>query len=222
MKKAVILLSGCGYHEGTNPWEIAFIISQLERLGVIAQPTAPDELTYTAHDYTKNPPFKIGKRNILAESSHIVRGEVLPISGIKSESASFLIIPGGLGTVKHYITDQESVYPPVARLIRSMFLRGKPIGAIGHGILLAGYTLCKLAPLILALPNELEMLSKLEKKGATFVKVNNWEVVYDEENGVFSTPGIDLSGSVVRGAHGIETIVDALAKAKKITRSVQR
>jgi enhancing lycopene biosynthesis protein 2 len=127
-----VVLSGCGYLDGSEITEAVSILVALDRRGAQAICCAPDINQSNVINHITREPQRT-QRNVLEESSRISRGNIRDIAKLRSEELDALIFPGGFGAAKN-LSDFESkgvkatINPHVARLITEMHEAKKPIG----------------------------------------------------------------------------------------------
>jgi len=224
LKRIGILLTGNGFYDGSSPWDVAFILRAIESKGTFPVPFAPDlpqgrVINHQTEEVTKE------KRNALLEASRLVRGQLFKLEEIAPTQIDALIIPGGRGllltlTNFEYNSADCELYPPLKKLIRGLYIRGKPIAGIGYGAFVIALALRKIANPILTPGDDLSLSEHLERMGAIIVNVPPDEVVVDNENNIFTTPGITPEGSVLKGSIGITSMVESVIEAKRIRRRI--
>ncbi|KAK8811502.1 hypothetical protein WA158_003236 [Blastocystis sp. Blastoise] len=141
-KPVAVILAGCGVNDGSEIQEAVFVLVSIRRNGLDYQCFAPDIPQYHVINHLTGEEMK-ETRNVLVESSRICRGDCKPLSELKSEDYSALIIPGGFGAAKNLCSyaikgaDME-VNETVANVIHDFHDNKKPIG------------LCCIAPIIIS------------------------------------------------------------------------
>jgi len=196
---------------GTQVLEIPFIYRTLEKLGGVPLNLTPMELVPTVGRGKYTP-----KRDLFAECVPILRGESAAVEDIDASNIDGLIIPGGRGaiTVLSDVADSGSdarVVRAVKDLIVGMHVRNKPIGSIGYGGALVLISLKHSAEEpIVVLGEDAILISELSSLGIAPVKVGSQEVVFDQDNVLFSTSGINQECSIVKGADGVERLTGAV------------
>lgn len=192
MKKIAVILSGCGYLDGSEIREAVAVLWALSRhKEVEVQCFAPDMEQADHVDHLSGQPIK-ERRNVLIESARIARGKLRPLSQLVPEAYDALIMPGGYGAAKNLTTFATSgstagILPEVRNVIRSMFADSKPIGAA-----------C-IAPAVVALAlsdHDLDLTvgarsdssDEIEKLGHRHFVVATDEIVVDRHNRIVTTP----------------------------------
>ena len=194
-----ILLAGCGAHDGTDPFEVAFTALALDRHGLRAAFLAPPGLQSEVFDHLAGMRDEIASpRRLDAESARLARGPLLPFAESDVLGLGALVVPGGAGVVKSLMRGalmpglraelDEAVRSPLAALRA----RGAPLGAIGLGI---------------------EVLARIEPD-LTFdaFATPPRTAGVDEARKLVWTPGFLGTESPADAAAGIEEMVKALAR----------
>src|SRR5438552_2053863 len=95
-----VVLSGCGYLDGTEITEAVSILVALDRRGATVTCMAPNiPQAEVVNHLTKKPTNE--RRNVLEESARIARGNVSDIAKVKSDDLDALMLPGGFGAAKN-------------------------------------------------------------------------------------------------------------------------
>ncbi|MCB0833560.1 MAG: isoprenoid biosynthesis glyoxalase ElbB [Bacteroidetes bacterium] len=216
-----VLLSGCGYLDGSEIREAVITLLAVDRSDAQATIMAPDLDVGSTNHLTKQPMKE--KRNILVEAARIPRGKIVDIQKIKADDLDALILPGGFGAAKHLSNfashgANATVQGDVERLIKDVHRQGKPVGAI-----------C-IAPSILAtifgkegvqvtIGNDAETAQVLEQCGAKHHNRKAEEIEVDERLRMVTTPAYmyddERLGNI---ATGIEKLVHRIIGMAKATR----
>ncbi len=219
-----ILVTGSGFFDGTSPWEIPFILHTIESKGVYPVAFAPDIHQQCVVNHLSGKETK-EKRNCLVEGARIIRGNIQRFEDISPDDIDALIVPGGKGLLYNLTTysingvDCE-IYPPLRKLIRVLYLSGKPLGGMGYGSTLIALALEKLTKPIINPGEDLSFKERLERNGTILISLPPDEVVIDDENNIFTTTGITPSGSILKGSVGITNLVEGVIEAKKKRRKI--
>jgi enhancing lycopene biosynthesis protein 2 len=192
MKKIAVVLSGCGYLDGSEITESVSLIVELDRLDssctfyapdVSFNPTAYSEVTTTASE----------TRNVLEESARITRGQIKNLSELNSNKYDGLALPGGFGAAKHlssWAVDgaSGSINKDVKNAIIAFHSESKPILAMCIAPTLVAKSLGRDFNPCLTLGNDPKNSEELEKTGAEHVDCLVTDFVTDRENKIISTP----------------------------------
>ena len=211
-KKVGLLLSGCGFNDGSEIHESVISMLALDRAGVETVIMAPNiDQMHVVNHYTGQEMDEF--RNVLVESSRIARGNIKDMAEVTGNDLDALIIPGGFGVAKN-LSDYAmagpdcSVNPDVYRLVSEIYLLKKPIGAI-----------C-IAPVMMAkifgeqdVSAEMtigsdELTSKdINTMGSKHIKCLVSEMIIDEDKKLVTTPAYMEAQSIKEAAEGIEKLV---------------
>jgi enhancing lycopene biosynthesis protein 2 len=119
-KKAAIILSGCGYLDGSEIHETTLLFLALARKGIRYHCFAPDKNASSVISYRSKNPLE-ERRNILEESARIARGEVQDLKMLKVEECC-------MDAVHKIYTCPGYMGPPdIARIFESL---EKAVGAV--------------------------------------------------------------------------------------------
>lgn len=213
-KKFAVILSGCGFQDGSEIHEATMSLLAIERAGGSYQCFAPD---CAQHHVTNHATGKIEKdadRNVLAESARIARGRCKNLKEFNAKEYDGLLMPGGYGAALNLCTfavdgAQCSVHPDVERAIRSMYQAKKPIGALCIAPVILGRVL---GNVLLTAGDDEAVNQALRAMGATPRNTRAEEVVVDEKNKVVTGPCYMLESSMIEIANGAQNVVNAMLK----------
>lgn len=142
-KRAAVILSGCGFLDGTDVIEAATLNIHLSRLGFTTQFFAPTEEIETSYNYVTREPDSSEERYPHKEAARIVRQKVNNVGELVNQVSEFdvLFVPGGAGALRNlsnfelekYNLEYSSVNKSVQQSIQSFFKSEKPIGASAQG-----------------------------------------------------------------------------------------
>jgi len=209
--KVGVILSGCGFMDGAEIHESVLTLLALDRLGCKIICMAPNIEQARVVNHLTGQEAK-EKRNVLAESARIARGEIKDAASVKVDDFDALILPGGYGAATNLSTfgkdgAKAEVNKNVARLVKEAYAKGKPIGAIciAPGIIAA--VLGKTAHPLLTIGNDAGTAKNIEACGAKHESCAVREFVIDKKNKIVSTPAYMLGPSIAHVAEGIEKCV---------------
>jgi enhancing lycopene biosynthesis protein 2 len=213
MKTFGVLLSGCGFYDGSDIWEAVLIHFFLEGKGYNSQfislnSNAKEVINHHTQESLSE------KRNIFLESARIGLDQTQNIEEVSKEKLEGLIIVGGFGLVKNFMeTDQQGnilkVESEVKSFIRETFRRKKPIGGCGLASLLIASSLQDIVttPLTLTLGNDARLSDQLEKLGAIHIIAKLDEAIIDKEHNIVTTPGNLGKHRIKEVASGIQNMI---------------
>jgi len=214
MKHVGVVLSGCGVYDGTEIHEAVITLLALDRAGATAVCMAPDVDQTQVIDHRSEQ--ETGeRRNVLAESARIARGNVRNIQDVRAGELDALIFPGGFGAAKNLSSfafkgPECTVHGDVTRLVKQMHQAGKPIGVMCISPVVVARIFGGEIRLELTIGNDRETAEAIERMGAKHVEVPVTEIVVDKDNKVVSTPAYMCANTISEAATGIEKLVGAV------------
>lgn len=195
MKKVGIILSGCGFLDGSEIQECVLTLLALSKFNVQVEAFAPSDNQKEVIDHlSKSKSHET--RNILVEAARIVRSDIKSLEKARCQDLDALVIPGGFGVAKNLCNFAEAkaamkVHPLVERLISDMHGARKPIGAICIAPILLAKVLGFKSPQ-LTLGKDEDLTGSLAQWGAQWISSDVDEVVVDEANKLVTTPAFML------------------------------
>jgi enhancing lycopene biosynthesis protein 2 len=213
-KKFAVVLSGCGVYDGAEIIEATMTLLAIEKLGAGYDIFAPNITQYHVVNHLTGDEVN-EKRNVLAESARIARGNITALDRFLSSDYDGIIFPGGFGAAKNLCTwaidgDDCEVEIDAERSIKVMFQAKKPIGAMCISPVILG-RLFKGA--LLTTGDDKASADFIEKMGAHYTKSSLREVVIDPQRKFFTTPCYMLDATVVDIAESAENLVREMLKA---------
>lgn len=215
MKKIGVVLSGCGVYDGSEIHEAVITLLAIDRNGAEAVCLAPDvdlrEVNHLTGQETG------ATRNTLVESARIARGKIRNIAEITAGDLDAVIFPGGFGAAKNLCNFAEkgagaSIHPEVARLIREMAEKKKPIGAICIAPALIAAALGRDFKPKVTIGTDAGTAAAINQTGSEHVNCPVSEFVVDKEHKIVSTPAYMLANRISEAAEGIEKAVKAVVE----------
>ena len=211
-KKIAVVLSGCGFLDGAEINESVLTLLAIEEANCDYQVYAPNiDQHHVINHFTGEETSE--SRNVLVESSRIVRGEISPLEALEPDQFDALILPGGYGVAKN-LSDLASTGKDVS-INRSLldiclaFCRlKKPAGYI----CIAPALLPKIygEGVVCTIGNDEETASIINACGGVHEQTAVEEVIIDAERKVVSTPAYMLANNLVEARTGIKKLVDAV------------
>ena len=133
MAKVAVILSGCGFMDGSEIHESVLTLLALAMKNHEVYCFSPDteQKKVVNHLTGEEAPES---RNVLVESARIARGKILPLKDLDVSQFDALMLPGGFGAalnLSDFAERQEncSVDPDLKRVILQAHKEKKPIGA---------------------------------------------------------------------------------------------
>jgi enhancing lycopene biosynthesis protein 2 len=213
MKKIGVVLSGCGVRDGSEIHEAVLSLLAIDRHGAEAVCMAPDaDFPETDHLTMQETGTA---RNALREAARIARGNIRDIKDVTAADLDAVVFPGGFGAAKNLCDFAmkgagASAHPEVARLLREMFLAGKPIGAICIAPVLIATVLGKEVTPTLTIGTDSGTAAEIEKTGARHQDCPVTDLVIDRKNKIVSTPAYMLATRISEVCEGIDKCVKAV------------
>lgn len=217
--KVAVLLSGCGFLDGSEIHESVATLWALDKRGVEAICVAPSKPQADVVDHATGK-AQGGSRDVAVESARIARGAVRPAKGLHASDADALILPGGYGAAKNLSTFATEgpacqVDPEVARLVREFHGAKKPIGAICIAPAVVAKVLGADHGPELTIGNDAATAKALESLGVRHVAKAVREVHVDEKNRIVTTPAYMLARGPAEVFEGVDRLVDEVVKRTK-------
>ena len=197
-KKFAVVLSGSGVYDGAEIHEATLTMLAISRQGGEYQCFAPNIQQYHVINHITGEEMN-ESRNVLIESARIARGDIKPLSEFDGKDFDALIFPGGLGAAKNLSTvafdgANATVNPDVEKSVLQMIDLKKPIGAL---CIAPAFIAKILKDVSVTIGKDKGTAETIEAMGATHVETNHGDVVFDEENLVFTTPCYMLDATII-------------------------
>ena len=156
------------------------------------------------------------RRNVLAESARIARGQIIPLGQVKLEEIDAVVIPGGLGVatnLSNFNTAKEAatVEPTLKNLLLAAHAAGKPLGFLCLAPILAAI-LFGAQGLRYTLGDDEELAATLSRFGAQHVKCAATGAVTDTKLKIVTTPAYMLAERLSELEAGVTQLVSELLK----------
>ena len=214
MKKIGILLSGCGFLDGSEIHEAVLTLLAIDQAGAEAACLAPDITQYDVINHYSGKAMPNESRNILVESARIARGNITDLKEIETLSLDALILPGGYGAAKNLSTYPVKgvscdVNADVAAAVQSFYKAGKPLGFICIAPVIAAKILGN-EHIELTIGNDPQTAADIEAMGARHIDCQAWNTIVCSEKKVVSTPAYMMETTIGEVARGIEKLVGEL------------
>lgn len=182
MQRVMILLSGCGPLDGSDPFESVFCHYWLEKKGCEVIYAAPSGTQLHSVNHIDGKNSRTQKRVILQEAARLVRGKLFPLKELSPKLMDGIVIPGGQGTPKNYFSLNKNKIPEVKSEIRLFLKRHVESRGTVLAISLSEFVVRR------SLPDLKEAPDLLSLKPGQFVS--------NEEFGVVLAPGSLLTSNI--------------------------
>jgi enhancing lycopene biosynthesis protein 2 len=221
-KKCAVILSGCGYLDGSETTESIAVLCSLSEFGIDAVVFAPDDVAPVV-DHQSGKSLGYAPRHMMQESARLSRGDVHSLNELKASEFDALVIPGGFGAAKNLCDWATAASPSdckvnefVKRALIEFSDAKKPIG------------LCCIAPVLAAvcIPGVKLTVGKPEPSenwpyggtcgqvaslGATNVPCEVCEVCVDKEKKIVTTPAYMCAAPKHEVFFGVRKMIKNLA-----------
>ncbi len=142
MSRVAVVLSGCGYLDGSEITEAVATLVALSQHGMHYDCYAPDRPQRHVVDHLSGEGTE-ESRNILVEAARIARGNVRALDQLNPDEYDAIVFPGGFGAAKNLCTFAEEgvnarMHDDVKAAIMPFVLARKPVVAICAAPLLLG------------------------------------------------------------------------------------
>jgi len=214
MKKVAMILSGCGFLDGTEIYEATFSILALKQKGHAVSLFAPDKpATAIVNHLDKK--VAAEKRSVLAESARIARGEIEPLSALKQKDFDALFLPGGFGVainLSNFVELKEKcdVDPEFKQIVLDFHQHQKPILATCISPAILGRIFENIAAVKMTLGSTDDDQALLQKMGMDSVSCTISEICKDDQNQVYTTPCFMEPENLPQMFLAIEKLVEVL------------
>ena len=213
MPKFAVVLSGCGRADGSEIHEAVTALLAIDKEGCTYDCYAPDmEQSAVINHLTSEKTEE--RRNVLAESARIARGNIKPLSELKVEDYDCILFPGGLGAVTNWCDFARSgincnVETSVSRVLEEAYRQKKVIGAMCIAPVTISRVLGKYG-ITVTIGKDKTVAEAIEKTGAKHQNTKVEDACIDSKNRVVTTPAYMLANSIKEVATGAESMVKAM------------
>jgi enhancing lycopene biosynthesis protein 2 len=211
--KFAIILAGCGQHDGSETHEVITTLLSMEQEGIEWLAFAPDRAQQRVINHVTNQEDNQPPRNILLESSRLVRGRIKALSDLHVNDFDAIIFPGGYGAVTNWCNwlTQGTEFM-IEEDIRQCVEQAKAAKLAFGFICIAPVMITKLfnAP-TLTIGNDKDIAEKITQLNATHIDCTATDVVVDHANRVVSTPANMLANNLVELHTGIHKLIETVA-----------
>lgn len=211
MKKFAVVLCGCGPMDGSEIHESVMTLLAIDRNECQYTIFAPDaDQFHVVNHYTKE--VMNEKRNMLVEAARIARGDIHPLTELKSADFDAVVFPGGFGAAKNLFNyaikgTKAVVDAEVERVIKDFHASRKPIGALCISPVLMAKVLGNIT---ITVGTDEKTIHDVETFGAQHINTQQTEVIADKENMVFTTPCYMLPATIADIADCAENLIETI------------
>ncbi len=192
MGNIAVILSGCGFQDGSEIHEATLSLLAIAEAGHSYRCFAPDKVQRKVVDHFTGKEVK-EERNALHEAARIARGKIRPLTQLKVDHFSSLMIPGGAGailTLSDFAINKENfeVDPDLKRIVVEFYEDKKPIGATCISPVVLAKIFQGMESLTMTLGTDKAWKETLEKWGMKGEPATISEMVSDERHKIYTTP----------------------------------
>jgi enhancing lycopene biosynthesis protein 2 len=210
-KRVGVVLSGCGFKDGSEVHESVLTLLALDEAGAEAVCFAPDVPQARVVDHKTGKESAGEERNVLSESARIARGKVRDVREARAADLDAVVLPGGFGAALNLSSfatkgKDAEVNAEVARLLREAHAAKKPIGAVCIAPAVVSRVLGKARPR-LTIGNDAGTAAALEASGAVHEDCPVEGFVVDRDNRIVSTPAYMYDARISDVAKGVRACV---------------
>ncbi|MBT4763379.1 MAG: isoprenoid biosynthesis glyoxalase ElbB [Bdellovibrionaceae bacterium] len=189
MRNFAVILSGCGFKDGTEITEAVSTLIALKKMGANYEVFSLDKIVASTNHLSDE---TLGEQNLLEASARITRGKIKRLEELNSEPFDAIIFPGGFGAALHLCDFAKkgaacSVDPVVEKIVNLFYEESKPIGAFCIAPALIAKILGKHNP-VLTIGNDEATAKEIEKTGASHVVCEVTDYTTDRESKLVTTP----------------------------------
>ena len=211
--KVAVVLSGCGFQDGSEIHEAVCTLLALDQQGARYQCFAPDMAQARVVNHLTGSEVH-DARNVLVESARIARGAIQPLADFDASRFDALVMPGGFGAALNLSDFAQagahcSVQKDMAHAVATMHQAGKPIGAL----CIAPVILARLLPgAHLTIGKDAETADACRKMGAIHQDTGHGQVAVDRQNRLVTTPCYMLNARISQIFEDAQILVRELLK----------
>jgi enhancing lycopene biosynthesis protein 2 len=212
MRKVAVVLSGCGHMDGSEITESVLALVALSEQGLSYRCFAPSGVALNVMDHLSGK--ETGeKRDVMTEAARIARGNISPLSELKSADYDALLLPGGFGVAKNLsniISDKINPNLLPKEVVQGFYREKKPIVAVCIAPALVAFCLRDAgARLTLGAEDADNMIAS---SGSIFAPCAANSFVADERHRIITTPAFMQKATLAEIAAGIRGAVAELGK----------
>jgi enhancing lycopene biosynthesis protein 2 len=210
MNKLAVILSGSGVYDGSEINETVLTLLSIEELGATYECFAPDIKQMHVVNHITGDEMPNEKRNVLVESSRIVRGNIKPLTELSAGDFAGLIVIGGFGAAKNLsnfaVKGAEFSVIEDFKLVATAFKKlNKPLGFM----CIAPVLLTKIYDSVtLTIGSDVETAIIVTNLGAIHEIKSVDDISIDIKNKVVTTPAYMLADNLIEAKKGIYKLVE--------------
>lgn len=213
VKTLAVVLSGCGFLDGTEIHEAVAALLAIDSAGATYGVFAPDKKQSDVVDHVRKKPEKGESRNVMTEAARIARGDIKPVAALDMKDFDALVLPGGFGAAKNLIDYAAQgagcqIDPDVDRVVKQAHNLGKPIGAICIAPMVVARSLGADHHPTLTIGTDPAAAADIERLGGKHTNTMPTAIAVDEKNRIVSTPAYMTATRVSEVWQGVSALVN--------------
>ncbi|MFG6177380.1 isoprenoid biosynthesis glyoxalase ElbB [Halomonas sp. THAF12] len=212
-KQVAVILSGCGVQDGSEIYETTLTLLRLDQLGIGYRCFAPDIDQHDVVDHRSGEVAREERRNALAESARLARGEIAPLDELDAGDFDAVILPGGFGAAKTLSNFAEAgadmvIHDGLVDVMTEFREERKPIGLMCIAPVMVPRLL---GPgIAVTIGHDPGVAGAISSMGGLHRSCGVEDIVVDFENRVVTTPAYMLATRIGEAATGIFKLVDRI------------
>ncbi len=212
--KVAVLLTGCGYLDGSEIQEVVATLIALDKRGIQWHAVAINQAQSDVVDHQEQVVCQDLNRNMLAESARIVRGKISPIAVSKPEDYDAVIVPGGFGVAKNisdFAAKADETYTintKVQAFLQAFAKANKPAGFLCIAPILIPLIYPKGVQLTIG--HDANIAKTLQAKRAKHINTAVNDICVDPTHRVISSPAYMLADNSYQAFEGIDRLVEQI------------
>lgn len=212
-KKIAVILSGCGFKDGSEINEAVFTLLSIEEQNSEHVCFAPDIDQYHVVNHVNDQVIE-ESRNVLIESARIARGDISNLNDLQADNFDAVIVVGGFGVAKNlsnfgYDAENFKINNSLLEKLNSFKDLSKPCGFVCIAPILIGKVFDQQFAKA-TIGSDQSTSSFLKEQGVDHQDCEVNKAVVDEKNKVVSTPAFMLANSLIEARAGISVLVERL------------
>ncbi len=214
-KRVAVLLSGCGYKDGSEIHEATCALLALDRADAEVTGVAIDGNQAQVTNHLDGQPMS-ETRNMMIEAGRIMRGNVKKIETISVDDFDALILPGGFGAATNLcnygkVGKNCEIDARVKQLILDFVNTKKPVGAICIAPVVVAKALegSGIHP-TLTIGSNPNVAGDIESMGAKHQECAVTDAITDTANKIVTTPAYMMAERISEVESGVTKLVTAI------------
>lgn len=214
MKKVAVILSGCGYLDGSEIYEATFTLLALDQQQAQVSCFAPNIPQMHVVNHLTGEVMN-ETRQVLVEAARLTRGQIADLKTANAADFDALIIPGGYGAAKNLCDfavkgSEMSVNAEVLHFARAMHEAGKPVGLICIAPAMSAHIAGPGTRYTIG--HDADTAAAINATGGVHVECAATDCVVDADKKIVTTPAYMCASRLSEAAEGIRQLVTEVLK----------